>query len=203
MKTKFITAFLATIMVIGFSDCKKVIVLCGCHIGDGKDTTSKDTSVFATTAQLKLDSFRNGQIGKVIGSFDQFSLTTYKMTETYGAGIEGGTVTNTYDLNDGWRAIKYNDYPPNEPDAYIIYELGQTLPVKSTTCGGTVDVPKTLIFIPEGKSFYTTSGWVLISNQTLLFDENHSLPYDDATICSGNNVYAASNETWAMYFSFY
>lgn len=182
-----------------FSSCRKIIAHCTCHDGGG----GKDTTSFAETAALKLDSFTNKQIGKKIKMFNSFSVTTYKMTDTYGTWIGGGTVSNLYDLNDGWRCIKYDDYSGQEPDAYIVYKEGETLPVQSSVCGGAVDVLKTYMFIPPGSSYYTTDGWVLISNQTLLFDEFHPLPYDNSVICSGSSVVnAASNEDWAIYFSF-
>lgn len=189
-----------------FISCEKMIDYCPCKGGGGKDTCNNgggtDTTSFASTAQLKLDSFRNGQIGIQIGAFGQFYLNTYKRPETFGTGISGGTQSNLYDLNNGWRSIKYNDYAP-EADAYIIYKEGETLLVASTVCGGTINLHKTLIFIPQGRSYYTSAGWELISNQTLLFDENHPLPFHNSIICSSGTVNAASNESWAMYFAFY
>jgi hypothetical protein len=139
----------------------------------------------------------------VIAAINQFGVITYQRPETFGTSITGGTVTNTYDLNGSWRVTKYNDYPGRDPDAYIVYKEGETIPVSSTICGGTINLRKTYMFIPPGRQYYTSAGWVLISNQTLLFDENHPLPYDDSFICNSGSVFAASNDSWAIYFSFY
>jgi hypothetical protein len=198
MKTKALLFMLLLATIAGITSCKKVFEICTCPPGGG----GKDTTSFASTAALKLDSFRNEQIGEKIAEFGQFAVVTYKMSEGIGTWIGGGTISNLYDLNDGWRCIKYEDYSSMEPDAYIVYKEGETLPVESSECGGVIDVPKTYMFIPPGSMYYTSDGWVLISNQTLLFDENHPLPFDNSIICGGNTVNAASNETWAIYFSF-
>lgn len=206
MKRNLVFLLLLFPAMASFLSCKKYVDFCKCNHyckdscppGGGPDTAS-----FATKAKLKLDSFTVGQIGTKIGEINQFATVTYKRPETYGTWIGGGTLTNIYDLNGGWQVIKYSDYAGMDPDAYLVYKEGETIPVTSTICGGTINLRKTYMFIPPGRQYYTTAGWELISNQTLIFDENHPLPYDDNLICNSGKVNAASNESWAIYFSFY